>query len=1027
MRTAVSIPKPDSSLAIPDIVPQHIDLEQKQRFQTYKKNVLATGKKMFLPYYFNRTDSELRNLSNADQERILSHPQDAANILIRFSDVWGNQLLENPSTTSQSQYTENYGETNGKKWSVPVVRLRINQRNRYLQSDGKLSPKYRSPKGSKVHIFLNGIFAYFVEPLLKQGLSRAEIIERLQPVFKKIVITEGEFKAFVGCKNGIPTIGITGIHNAVKTIKQTFEKGTLNESSRTVGAILLKELSDFLLMFDVEEIEFLHDSDAFDNLNNHSRATSFSASPRNLFFAICKFNQEHGKRIKLNYCFIDSPATNKLGLDDLIEAYPTELSLIKRELFAPENGIKKFIRKIPITCKDDYETLRITFLKSADTRPTFNNTILISTRATKKRKRRLSKLLQKRGVDISNKYLIAPTGSGKNWTVAKTEGKKTVACPQTVLVRNIGKEYNAAQYRGNQKDFDNLPTADQIVTTYNSLPNIPQQIHSGLKIVNIPRSDRHLFVDEAHNFSTATSRGFRHGAMNNVFNLIDDFRAVTLMTGTPVYNRVDKINKLDKVILKVSKTTKTFNYIESDDTLNAAANAAKKAISCAKFPIILMDEKSMDRRLGTLQALIDNPNVKALNSDTKEEFIFKEFLEKGTIPATIKGLITTTVLKEGNNIYNRFDYIFIIIGNFHHSDIEQLTNRPRHPENVHITFIKSDKREKSDQGFIPAVYGYHLEQQANKIIDELNTPSQCDEQSLLMEFQSANYIQSYPIKKVGDKYELDELNLNHHVIRAQTTAENRNDRLMIKALAKYNIIYVEHQVDEDKRSSNADSRTSVSRAAAKLKKLEKYQAELASLKDMTSIVDYCSDGLKYAKRLPPERRKIYQRVVKLSQHTDNPTTILNLLQAKDKDGNDKVLSDAKFNELLARINIYQLRNNDKYMNENRKFGILIRSFQDAFKIGDVLDSKTIKERVKDCLGLVGNFNLTPYDEDSRNDKALKVIRMFFDVQRVTVRKGKDVNQLYKICNLTFDNILNNQQKLGYKTEEELLKTTVSRY
>ena len=52
----------------------------------------------------------------------------------------------------------------------------------------------------------------------------------------------------------------------------------------------------------------------------------------------------------------------------------------------------------------------------------------------------------------------------------------------------------------------------------------------------------------------------------------------------------------------------------------------------------------------------------------------------------------------------------------------------------------------------------------------------------------------------------------------------------------------------------------------------------------------------------------------------------------------------------------------------------------------------------------------------RIDKCLKVLRLFFDVNNIAQRSGKDVAKVYQICNLNFAKLSNNNsQKLGYTT------------
>jgi len=70
--------------------------------------------------------------------------------------------------------------------------------------------KYHRAKGDKIFPFFNGIYTYFIKPLLANGHTKVQIIEELKSTFRKKVLTEGEFKALVGCQYQIPTIGSLG-------------------------------------------------------------------------------------------------------------------------------------------------------------------------------------------------------------------------------------------------------------------------------------------------------------------------------------------------------------------------------------------------------------------------------------------------------------------------------------------------------------------------------------------------------------------------------------------------------------------------------------------------------------------------------------------------------------------------------------------------------------------------------------------------------------------------------------------------
>ena len=139
----------------------------------------CNGFQTFESYYLPVLDAEMWNMSEQERARFSPMPYD--NILITYSTLWGNKLSYKPK---------------GQKWTVLSQRIRYNENNRFqIYNNSKrkteLSAKYRSAKGSENKPFFNGLFTYYIKPLLKKGYSKAEIIEILQPKFKKIAITEG--------------------------------------------------------------------------------------------------------------------------------------------------------------------------------------------------------------------------------------------------------------------------------------------------------------------------------------------------------------------------------------------------------------------------------------------------------------------------------------------------------------------------------------------------------------------------------------------------------------------------------------------------------------------------------------------------------------------------------------------------------------------------------------------------------------------------------------------------------------------
>jgi hypothetical protein len=155
--------------------------------------------------------------------------------------------------------------------------------------------KYWQPSKSGVKPFLNGLYQYFIVP------------DQLDSI-QTLCLVEGEFKAFAGCKNGIACIGIGGIQNFGKTIK--------NEEGKTIEAELLQDIRDCIkLMRNLKNLVILHDADALNPSKDgtKNRQIAFYSSLKNFRLAT--------KDLKLNvwYSHINTSFQETAkGLDDLL-------------------------------------------------------------------------------------------------------------------------------------------------------------------------------------------------------------------------------------------------------------------------------------------------------------------------------------------------------------------------------------------------------------------------------------------------------------------------------------------------------------------------------------------------------------------------------------------------------------------------------------------------------------------------------------------------------------------------------------
>lgn len=133
-----------------------------------------------------------------------------------------------------------------------------------------------------------------------------------------LVVTEGEKKAFVACKNGFDCVGISGIWNY----------GRHPDGDKSKQKELMPELKEFLKQCNVKNVVLMHDSDALDISNSYfNQASNKSATERpDDFFESTKRFVElvlsegyHTYHSYINPHLTDS----KLGLDDLIQKFET--------------------------------------------------------------------------------------------------------------------------------------------------------------------------------------------------------------------------------------------------------------------------------------------------------------------------------------------------------------------------------------------------------------------------------------------------------------------------------------------------------------------------------------------------------------------------------------------------------------------------------------------------------------------------------------------------------------------------------
>lgn len=620
---------------------------------------------------------------------------------------------------------------------------------------------------------------------------------------------------------------------------------------------------------------------------------------------------------------------------------------------------------------------------------------------------KLSEILK--GTDVSNTRIIAPTGTGKTFfSLFYIDGFKVFLCPTVALVDNICndekyKDLDPLPIHENARNLELVRTSKLIVCTYASFKAVAGKLGELTK-------DYKLIFDEYHNLTSSTAAHFRLNDLTVCLRIAPRFKSVTMLSGTELFNAHPAINALPIIEIKVPKQKKVFKLINAISSITAVANQMKRAIKKGEFPKVLFNDKGI--KLEGLKELLKNYNIAYFNADNKQDDEFKKVVSGGFISNDVQGIVTTTVINEGNNIYNELDYHFIIYGMFHPSEIEQFCNRPRMPKSCTGCIIRSNKRKNTKTYFRASKYAAWLKNSCEKSCKELNLQNEIDENLKQLEFYSRSFIQRLPITKNDfNEYEIDFLQFNNFVFEQEKLATYKDDELLKRELKRYNIEIVETVEDETELTKAAGAAAKAHKKAFKEQREKEYLETLHILEKTPLAYAYANDRLRQRKEKLKGGEKIaYSYFIEIKdtlqrlgaeQITD---FIFDELRAA---GTKK----AKVQLLKRRLYLKILTSNVDYMKSNRMFTIVLKKLIASFTANDVLTSDQIKNRLKECLEIDKSFDLTIFEQE-RNTKALEVLNMFFEVTPVKRQKDGIKSKKYKLLPLIFGGeVLNRLTKI----------------
>lgn len=194
---------------------------------------------------------------------------------------------------------------------LPVTRKRFRPGMEEM-GDGGRAAKYKLPKGSNSVLWIGKVM-----------LARI----RRKDETPVLIVTEGEFKAAIGDRLGLPILGIGGVHNT----------GQKNADGSDSGE-LLEELLHVIRTCKVRAVCLLFDSDLFDLGSGIEDGGDPAQRPRGTFYAAAKRWKERCELAQVDaWIAWPKPGPRKQGLDDLIldTIGPAPEELLQLEGYTP--------------------------------------------------------------------------------------------------------------------------------------------------------------------------------------------------------------------------------------------------------------------------------------------------------------------------------------------------------------------------------------------------------------------------------------------------------------------------------------------------------------------------------------------------------------------------------------------------------------------------------------------------------------------------------------------------------------------